>query len=461
MVDLTQTLAPAPEAIKDSYEHNVSQPIRKEANAVDYSLPSPLESFAQEAIDSVKIITDFLRSNDLPHPSFARDAPANAFLSAPDGVLAARSMLTEAALRLLQLARGPQEYIPNLAVDVQYVACLRWLTHFHIFQLVPLAGTISYDALASRATVSVKQLKTVMRMAMTSNLFSEPEPGDVSHTATSALLVTNPELHDWAVFMTGTTTPSANKLVEATEKWPEAVRKNETAYNIAFNTDLPFFEHLNTDSQKVKEFAGYMKHVQQSEGTALRHLVKGYDWAAVGKGKVIDVGGSSGASSIALARSFPDLTFVVQDLRENVDSGRATAAQLPANIASRISFQEHDFFKPQPVHGAEVYLLRMILHDWPDADAVAILRELVSAMSSGSRLVIMDSVLPRPGSMPSAQERMLRARDMTMLEAFNSLERDEEDWRRLLSTADRGMTLRSIQEPTHSVLSLLDIVYVP
>lgn len=111
-----------------------------------------------------------------------------------------------------------------------------------------------------------------MRMAMTSNLFSEPEPGEVSHTATSALLVTNPELHDWAVFMTGTTTPSANKLVEATEKWPEA-----------------FFEHLNTDSQKVKEFAGYMKHVQQSEGTALRHLVKGYDWAAVGKGKVVDV----------------------------------------------------------------------------------------------------------------------------------------------------------------------------
>lgn len=144
-----------------------------------------------------------------------------------------------------------------------------------------------------------------------------------------------------------------------------------------------------------------------------------------------------------------------------MDSGRATVAQLPANIASRISFQEHDFFKPQPVHGAEVYLLRMILHDWPDADAVAILRELVGAMSSGSRLVIMDSVLPRPGSMPSAQERMLRARDMTMLEAFNSLERDEEDWRRLLATADRGMTLRSIQEPTHSVLSLLDIVYVP
>lgn len=155
------------------------------------------------------------------------------------------------------------------------------------------------------------------------------------------------------------------------------------------------------------------------------------------------------------------MAFVVQDLRENVDRGKAAAAQLPADIASRISFQEHDFFKAQPVHGAEVYLLRMILHDWADADAVAILRELVGAMGSGSRLVIMDSVLPRPGSMSSTQERMLRARDMTMLEAFNSLERDEEDWRRLLATVDQGLTLRSIKEPRGSALSLLDVVYAP
>ena len=144
-----------------------------------------------------------------------------------------------------------------------------------------------------------------------------------------------------------------------------------------------------------------------------------------------------------------------------MDSGKAAAAQLPANIASRISFQEHDFFNAQPVHGAEVYLLRMILHDWPDTDAAAILRELIGAMSSGSRLIIMDSVLPRPGSMPSAQERMLRARDMTMLEAFNSLERDEQDWRRLLATADHGLTLRGIHTPTRSALSLLDVVYAP
>ncbi|CAD6575081.1 MAG: hypothetical protein ASARMPRED_007046 [Alectoria sarmentosa] len=156
MVVLTHTLAPAPEAIKDSYEYIVSQPIRKEANRVGCSLPSPFESFAQEAIN--------------------------------------------------------KEYIPNLAVNLQYVARLPWLTHFNIFQLVQLVGTISYDTLARRARVSVKQPKPVMRTAMASNLFSEPESGEVSHTATPALVVTNPGIHDWAVFMTGTTTPFKRSL---------------------------------------------------------------------------------------------------------------------------------------------------------------------------------------------------------------------------------------------------------
>lgn len=44
MVVLTQFLAPAPEAINDNYEYNVSQAIRKETNRVGCSLPSPFES---------------------------------------------------------------------------------------------------------------------------------------------------------------------------------------------------------------------------------------------------------------------------------------------------------------------------------------------------------------------------------------------------------------------------------
>lgn len=53
-------------------------------------------------------------------------------------------------------------------------------------------------------------------------------------------------------------------------------------------------------------------------------------------------------------------------------------------------------FKEQPVKGAEIYLLRTIIHDWPDEEAISILRRLVAAMEPHSHLVIMDVVLPVP-----------------------------------------------------------------
>ena len=138
-------MAPASEAIKESYEHDCGRSVGKKANELDYSMPSSLEGFAQEATDNARIIGDYLRSNGLPHPSFERDAPANAFLSAPNEVLAARSELTEAALRLLQLAQGPQEYIPNLAVNV---SCLLQMPN-----LITLMGP---GAIPSKSTVAHK-----------------------------------------------------------------------------------------------------------------------------------------------------------------------------------------------------------------------------------------------------------------------------------------------------------------
>ena len=121
MVGLTQTQTSAPEVTNEGDEHKASFPSQKEEYGINGSSSSPLEIFAQEASNNAKTISDFLRSNDLDHPSFERNAPVDAFTSAPKDVLTARSKLTEAAQKLLDLARGPQEYIPNLAVNVSKI----------------------------------------------------------------------------------------------------------------------------------------------------------------------------------------------------------------------------------------------------------------------------------------------------------------------------------------------------
>ncbi|KAH8432997.1 uncharacterized protein LDX57_010632 [Aspergillus melleus] len=432
-------------------------------------LPSPsngttseslLEDLATKIQENAGRISSFLRDNGHTLPSFNVDAPATTLpASAPTEIHAARQALMEAALQTFQLAAGPSEYLPHLAVGYQYVACLRWLTHFGIFARVPLTGSVSYSEVAASANVSESQLKTVARMAMTNHVFCEPEPNTIAHTATSALLVTNPMFHDWASFMCEASVPMASKLVEASERWPGSVEKNQTAYNVAFDTDLPFFDHLATLPKRSKQFANYMKNVQNSQGTAIHHLLQGYNWAALGEATVVDVGGSTCAASIALARAFPSLNFIVQDLPENAANAEAAIAEQPSSIASRISFQAHNFFEDQPYKKADVYLLRMILHDWPKREATAILKNLLPALKKSSQIIIMDTVLPRPGSIPSAEERLLRARDMTMLQAFNSLERDLDDWKELLKGVDETLSLVNVVQPVGSVMSAMEVAF--
>lgn len=175
------------------------------------------------------------------------------------------------------------------------------------------------------------------------------------------------------------------------------------------------------------------------------------------------MGGSTGGAAIALAKAFPHLTFVVQDLPVNTDSGRKVAANsLPTDVTSRITFQGHDFTKPQPLPGADVYLLRMILHDWPDGDAAKIIRSIVAAMDqTKSRLLIMDTVLPMPGSIPVSLERLARVRDLTMLQAFNSKERHLNDWTELLAVADPKLQLARVVQPFGSAMSVLEVTLGP
>ena len=64
----------------------------------------------------------------------------------------------------------------------------------------------------------------------------------------------------------------------------------------------------------------------------------------------------------------------------------------------RIKFMEYDFFTPQPIKDADVYLYRWIFHNWPDDKCVDILRNAIPAMKPGAKILINDGGLPEPGS---------------------------------------------------------------
>jgi len=95
-------------------------------------------------------------------------------------------------------------------------------------------------------------------------------------------------------------------------------------------------------------------------------------------------------------------------------------------LGDRIEFVEGSFFERVPA--GDVYVLSTILHDWPDEQALAILRTIRAAASPDSRLILLEAVVPE-GNEPGGGKWL----DLLMLALFAGRERDESQWRELLA----------------------------
>lgn len=177
-------------------------------------------------------------------------------------------------------------------------------------------------------------------------------------------------------------------------------------WSLSQRTDKPTWEYYASHPEMASRFAASMSLFSDAIGLSPSFLVQGYPWSAIGKGRgtVVDVGGPRGFQCVAIAQSCPNLQFVVQDLPDMIDSAKD---ELPAFVESRIKFMKHDFFTEQPV-SADIYLFRIIFHNWSDANVIKILKATVPAMRPGARVVVNDYLIPEPGALPPVKEREVR-----------------------------------------------------
>lgn len=111
------------------------------------------------------------------------------------------------------------------------------------------------------------------------------------------------------------------------------------------------------------------------------------------------------------------------------------------NLDGRITFQQHDYFHPQPVHDADAFLLRQCLHNLKDSDCIQILRAVVPALErcrNKTPLLINESIMPQSGG-PTTRyaDNYLRQMDFLMLVCYGEAkERTEREFDALLKAAD-------------------------
>ncbi|KAF2093822.1 S-adenosyl-L-methionine-dependent methyltransferase [Rhizodiscina lignyota] len=412
-----------------------------------------LETIAKQIQDLTKNVSTYLQNNGHPQPSLSVNGPADFPRDSPE-VAEARGKLIEQTQLLRDLLMGPSDYIRHITNSYVDVACIHWITHFNIAKHVPLDQPISYADLASAANVPLSQLRQVLRYASTIHLFTEPTPGHVAHTSVSRLLRDSPPVIDYVGHCVEFSATIVAKMVEATEKFQGSQEPNETAFNLAFDTPLPMFGWMGQHPEVAQRFKRLMVGMTKSEKYSPRYLGECYDWSALESGKVVDIGGSSGHCSIVIAKQAPKLKLIVQDLPHVVAANKDS---LPEELRQQISFMPHDFFAPQPVEDADVYLFSQIFHDWSDKYCVKILQNVIPVMKKGAKIVIRDQVVPPPGSLEKWVEKEMRMVDIFMMTNFNAKERELSDWEKLFAEADPRLRIAKMVKPPTSVFTIMEI----
>jgi 2,7-dihydroxy-5-methyl-1-naphthoate 7-O-methyltransferase len=165
----------------------------------------------------------------------------------------------------------------------------------------------------------------------------------------------------------------------------EYVRTGRPVYQQLFGRS--FWEDLAAHPAIAAEFDALM-------GPA-GHGMPDYDidladgWDAIGA--VVDVGGGTGAMLASLLRRHPHVRGILVDFPGTI--ARAGEILTPAGVAGRVTLRGQSFFDPLPA-GADLYLLKNVLNDWPDEETVAILRRCAQAAHPGGRIAVLGGVSP-------------------------------------------------------------------
>ena len=176
-------------------------------------------------------------------------------------------------------------------------------------------------------------------------------------------------------------------------------------------------------------------------------IVEAYDFSGVRT--LVDVGGGHGALLAAILKSNPQLHGILCDT-PHVVAGAGPVLEA-AGIKDRCEIAPCDFFTSVPA-GADLYILKLVIHDWDDSHAVAILKNCRAAIPAHGRLLLIENVIA-PGNNPDPAKLL----DLQMLLVFGGQERTEAEYRELFHEA--GFKLTGII-PTKAQINMIEGVPV-
>jgi hypothetical protein len=258
-------------------------------------------------------------------------------------------------------------------LDLATPWCLRVAATLRVAEHIA-GGHDDIAGLAAVAGCDQDALHAVLGHLVAKGVFTEPSPGTFAVNGPAARLAGTP-----FVDLNGI----GGRMAHTWGTMLDYVRTGQPAYQRVYGR--PFWEDLAAHPEIAAEFDALM-------GPA-GHGLPDYDvelsggWDAVRT--VVDVGGGTGALLASLLRRHPAARGVLVDLPGTV----ARAGEIVTDVADRVTIAGQSFFDPLPA-GADLYLLKSVLNDWPDEPTVAILRRCAEAAREHTAIAILGGVAP-------------------------------------------------------------------
>jgi hypothetical protein len=154
---------------------------------------------------------------------------------------------------------------------------------------------------------------------------------------------------------------------------------------------------------------------------------------------VADLGGGGGSLILAVLGLNPHLRGMLVDLEPSVDAAKSRFAQ--EDPSSRCQLIVADLTQSVPA-GADVYMLKHVLHGDQDEDAIPILKNCRAVIPQTGSLLIIEFILPPLVSHADPQLESHLMSDLNMLAVTGGRERSEREWKTLLEAA--GFSLSGV-----------------
>jgi ubiquinone/menaquinone biosynthesis C-methylase UbiE len=275
-------------------------------------------------------------------------------------------------------------------------------------------GPMNCSALAAKSGAHEESLYRLMRALASIGIFREDQGGNFSLTPLGECL-----RDDSPDSVKAMALGIGNVWFKAYAELLYAVQTGKGGFEHAVG--MPVFDYLTANPEEGKIFDRMMTDIHGGE---TEPMINNYDFS--GFKTIVDVGGGNGEVITSILKRHKEVKGILFDLPEVINRARQNITSTGLN--DRCQLVTGNFFK-SVAEGGDAYIMRHIIHDWSDTDAVTILSNCRKAMNPGGKVLVVEAVI-QEGNEPSPFKLL----DITML-MVGGKERTKKQFENIFSQA--------------------------